>query len=241
MDLDLDGCGTALFAVFDGHAGGEVARFCARHLVRARGRRESAAPRCQAAASLLGTGPAYTATRRPALTHSLRPCLPHPHTHPPPPARRALQPQELLRQEAYQAGDLPAALSAAFLSVDQLMCRPEPRAELCALREGTAKQQPEVVAAQVAAAAAAAVLATGSSPAGISAATLAAGAQGPATVAALAAEAAAQIVPASVAEALAAGEPATEASAAEAEAGVMLQEWGSAGGRRGGRRAGQAA
>jgi serine/threonine protein phosphatase PrpC len=33
VDLDLDGRGTALFGVFDGHASGKVARFCARHLV----------------------------------------------------------------------------------------------------------------------------------------------------------------------------------------------------------------
>jgi serine/threonine protein phosphatase PrpC len=34
VDLDVDGTGsTALFGVFDGHAGAEVAAFCARHIV----------------------------------------------------------------------------------------------------------------------------------------------------------------------------------------------------------------
>ncbi|GBF97841.1 phosphatase 2C-like [Raphidocelis subcapitata] len=35
VDLDVGGGGAALFAVMDGHAGGEAAAFCARHIVRA--------------------------------------------------------------------------------------------------------------------------------------------------------------------------------------------------------------
>jgi hypothetical protein len=58
-----------------------------------------------------------------------------------------LQPQELVKQVAFEAGaDLPAALTAAFLEMDRLMLRPEAQAELCAMREGTATQQPEVCA-----------------------------------------------------------------------------------------------
>lgn len=38
LDTDGDGSGrTALFAVFDGHSGGEVSTYCARHIVRAWG------------------------------------------------------------------------------------------------------------------------------------------------------------------------------------------------------------
>lgn len=33
MDLNLDDKHTALFGVFDGHAGKEVAAYCARHIV----------------------------------------------------------------------------------------------------------------------------------------------------------------------------------------------------------------
>ena len=35
VDLDIDGQHTALFGVFDGHAGKEVAAYCARHIVSA--------------------------------------------------------------------------------------------------------------------------------------------------------------------------------------------------------------
>lgn len=153
VNLDIDGHGTALFAVFDGHSGREVSAFCAQHFV---------SSGASAALELESRVHTYhmrhmllTATERntqgsisthPRNCHHVRlappaqltcgtttPCG---VTHASARLTPGLQVEELLAAPSFRQGDVGGGLRDAFLALDRRMADQDSRAELAAYAKG---------------------------------------------------------------------------------------------------------
>lgn len=94
VNLDIDGRGTALFGIMDGHAGKEVASFAAQHMVR--GRDDSSDPRVS------NPGPRVTHDFYPPTNQQLATCTPPSPT----PRFCNAQVEAVLRSSAFRAGNL---------------------------------------------------------------------------------------------------------------------------------------